>query len=331
MLAERDARRQTDAARAKADEARQDAERQRDRALHAEAQAQTNLLQARRAVDDYFTLISQSPLLDVPGLQPLRRQLLEAALRYHQEFLLQHPENRLLEADLAASFFRAAHIYHALNANDEAVTTLTSGIELAEKLFDEHPDDHELHRRLAGVFRGNPELHHGTAMPADPEAGHFRTCAVRHNFGIAIIENDPAVPEFRNDLAELHLLIGGMELALGRQHEALLAYQTARDAWKSLCQQHPHVPDYRLILARTEDELGDRVGAIRSIAGSAIGVPARPWSCESRSSLISPINRTTNWSWHVVAARCRESCRHPTARRRRKNICTALTACWKSS
>jgi serine/threonine protein kinase len=67
LLAERDARRQTDAARTKADQARQDAERQRDRALHAEDQAQSNFLQARRAVDDYFTLISESPLLDVPG------------------------------------------------------------------------------------------------------------------------------------------------------------------------------------------------------------------------------------------------------------------------
>jgi serine/threonine protein kinase len=168
LLAEREANRQTERARAKADEARREAERQRDRALDAEENAQANLLKARRAVDDYFTLVSESPLLEVPGLQPLRRQLLEAALRYHKEFLAQHPENPQLEADVAASFCRAAHIYHALNANDDAVTTLTSGIELAERLFDTYPDDHELHRRLAGVFRGNPELHHGTAMPSDP-------------------------------------------------------------------------------------------------------------------------------------------------------------------
>jgi serine/threonine protein kinase/tetratricopeptide (TPR) repeat protein len=254
LLAERDARRQTDAARAKAEDARQEAERQRDRALHAEDQAQTNLLQARRAVDDYFTLISQSPLLDVPGLQPLRRQLLESALRYHQEFLRQHPENRQLEADLAASYFRAADIYNALNANEEASTALASGIELAEKLFNERPDDHELHRRLAGVFLGNPGLHHGTAMPANPEQvlqNLRRATQLWQHF----IEHDLAVPEFRNDLAELQLLVGSMELALGRQHEALLAYQTARDAWVLLHEQHSQVPEYRLNLARTDDEL----------------------------------------------------------------------------
>ncbi len=255
LQAEREARRDTDAARAKADDERQEAERQRDRALHAEAQAEKNLLQARRAVDDYFTLISQSRLLDVPGLQPLRRQLLEAALRYHQEFLLQHPENRLLEADLAASFFRVANIYHALNANDEAVTALASGIELAEKLHDQRPDDHGLHRRLAGVFSGNLGLHHGTAMPADPETvlqNLRRATQLWEQF----IKNDPAVPEFRNDLAELSLLIGSMEFAFGRRHEARLAFQTARDGWELLHRKHRHVPDYRLNLARTEDQLG---------------------------------------------------------------------------
>jgi tetratricopeptide (TPR) repeat protein len=167
-------------------------------ALHAESQAQTNLLQARRAVDD-FCAYQSSPLLEVPGLQPLRRQLLDEALRYHQEFLRQHPENSLLEADLAASFFRVAHIYHALNANDDAVAALASGIELAEKLFEQRPDDHELHRRLAGVFRGDPGLHQGTAMPANPVMA-FQNLRRATQLWERFIENDPAVPEFRNDL-----------------------------------------------------------------------------------------------------------------------------------
>jgi serine/threonine protein kinase/predicted negative regulator of RcsB-dependent stress response len=277
LLAEREANRQTDAARAKADEARQEAERQRDRALQAEGNAQANLLKARRAVDDYFTLVSESPLLDVPGLQPLRRQLLEAALRYHKEFLAQHPENPQLEADVAASFCRAAHIYHALNANDDAVTTLASGIDLAERLLDTYPDDHELHRRLAGVFRGNPELHHGTAMPSNPKLAFQnlrRAIQLWHRY----VEKDATVPEFRNDLAALHLLAAGMQFALGRQREALENYHTARDIWKTLYQQQPDVPDFRMSLARTEDELSvllERFGQLeesRSACESAMEI-----------------------------------------------------------
>ena len=86
-------------------------------------------------------------------------------------------------------------------------------------------------------------------MPADPHMA-FQNLHRATQLWERFIENDPAVPEFRNDLAELHLLIGSMELALGRQHEALLSYQTAPDAWERLRQQHPHVPDYRLTLAQ---------------------------------------------------------------------------------
>ncbi len=47
------------------------------------ADAEASLAQARGAVDEYLTTVSESTLLrsSTPGLQPLRRRLLEAALR----------------------------------------------------------------------------------------------------------------------------------------------------------------------------------------------------------------------------------------------------------
>ncbi len=45
----------------------------------AHRQADANFERARGAVDEFFTTVSQSKLIDVPGLQPLRKELLEAA------------------------------------------------------------------------------------------------------------------------------------------------------------------------------------------------------------------------------------------------------------
>ena len=45
-----------------------------------------NYEHARKAVDDYFVLVSEETLLNEPGMQPLRKRLLESALDYHQRF-----------------------------------------------------------------------------------------------------------------------------------------------------------------------------------------------------------------------------------------------------
>jgi serine/threonine protein kinase len=45
--------------------------------------AEENFQQTRAAVDDYFTTVSESKLLDKPDLTPLRQELLESAVKYY--------------------------------------------------------------------------------------------------------------------------------------------------------------------------------------------------------------------------------------------------------
>ena len=70
---------------------RREAQDQRDRAFKAEEDAKANLARARAAVDDYLTTISESRLLKspLPGLQPLRKELLTTALKYYEDFVSQ--------------------------------------------------------------------------------------------------------------------------------------------------------------------------------------------------------------------------------------------------
>ena len=76
-------------------EQRREAQDQRDRAIKAEGDAKANLARARAAVDDYLTTISESRLLNspLPGLQPLRKELLITALRYYEDFVSRHQDD----------------------------------------------------------------------------------------------------------------------------------------------------------------------------------------------------------------------------------------------
>ena len=86
--------------------------------------AEENFAQARRAVDDYLTKVSESRLLGVPGLQPLRKELLESALEYYQGFLRQRGNDPSLQKELAEAYTRMARITAEIGSKTEGAGDL---------------------------------------------------------------------------------------------------------------------------------------------------------------------------------------------------------------
>ena len=78
--------------------------------------------QARQAVEDYFTTVSESRLLQSPppGLQPLRKDLLEPALRYYRRFVDEHKDDPALKAELARAYYRVGRITADIGTAEEA-------------------------------------------------------------------------------------------------------------------------------------------------------------------------------------------------------------------
>jgi serine/threonine protein kinase len=112
--------------------ARQNAEDQR-------IQAEANFKKARDAVDEYFTRISESTLLNVPGLQPLRKELLESARRYYQDFLSQRSDDTNLRAEVGAASYRVAIITELLGTADQARPALEQARAVYLELTRDHP------------------------------------------------------------------------------------------------------------------------------------------------------------------------------------------------
>src|SRR5262249_19408688 len=72
--------------RKESEQALQDAKAQR-------ARAEENFAKARAVVNDYFTRVSESQLLQVPGMQPLRAQLLDSARKFYEEFAMERTDD----------------------------------------------------------------------------------------------------------------------------------------------------------------------------------------------------------------------------------------------
>jgi Novel STAND NTPase 1 len=109
-------------------EERNNAERQKQLALQQKAQteeakkhAEANFHQARKTVDDFFTKVSEDKLLDIPGLQPLRRELLTDALTYYQAFLQQRGDDPTIQYELALTYARVADITGEIGSKEDAL------------------------------------------------------------------------------------------------------------------------------------------------------------------------------------------------------------------
>lgn len=126
------------------------------RALDAESAEKL----AAEAVDQYFTTVSESSLIDVPGLQPLRRELLTLALSYYEKLAERSGQRPDLKRELAFAHERVASINAWIGSHDTAVSRYESAIAIIDELRHVAPEDRSLimqgarcHRRLGIELR----------------------------------------------------------------------------------------------------------------------------------------------------------------------------------
>jgi eukaryotic-like serine/threonine-protein kinase len=76
--------------------------------------------QSREVVNQFFTLVSEDTLLNQPGAQPLRKDLLNLALNHFQRFLAERGEDPALFQEIARTHYRVGLIEQAINPEPAA-------------------------------------------------------------------------------------------------------------------------------------------------------------------------------------------------------------------
>lgn len=145
--------------------ARQQAETNEKRALLAEAQAAEQFRQARKAVDDSFTEISENPfwLRQTPGSQELRRRLLERAKDYYERFVREKSDDPAVQAETANAFFRLGKVQRELSPASANIDLFEKSIAIWQRMVDLHPDDRGVALNLASARNavGRIQMEHG--------------------------------------------------------------------------------------------------------------------------------------------------------------------------
>ncbi len=248
--------------RAQAEEAKQQAEEQKH-------QAESNFAKAQKAVDDYFTTVSESQLMRVPGMQPLRRELLQSALAFYQDFLKERGDNPTLRGELAAAYLRVGRIRSELEEGNEANKAYEKAREVYEALTKAVPESVEWRHGLAQcyfwlgrideaialweklVHPNQPRFQKELAECYNSRAVHFtdsgqltkgiqahqQTLTIRERL-VRLTPNDP---EAHRDLGGTLNNIGVLLANKGRIPEALMMYRRAAERAEAPWTQAPQM------------------------------------------------------------------------------------------
>ncbi len=188
------------------------------------AKAEANFRLARAAVDQYFTTVSESRLLNVPGLQPLRKELLESAMKYYRDFLSQRGHDQTVRVETASATFRVGWINLTLGRTNEALEPIRMAIELYEALARSDPSNIEF-RRLSAIGHGALGLLlDEQGRPEEAIQEHRQALEVRE----ALAKADPKNALVTGDVARSHRNIGSLHRQMGKTQEALAEWEIAR-------------------------------------------------------------------------------------------------------
>ncbi|MDA1053350.1 MAG: serine/threonine-protein kinase [Planctomycetota bacterium] len=171
------------------------------------AKSEARYRQSRSTVDFFFTRVSETGLLDEPGMQALREDLLSRALEHYREFVDSRKDDPGLENELGQANFRLAKITQKIRSPAEAIDLYRHSLAIQQRLMNENPDNesfrHDVGETLNAMGRAFYELKQlDEAERAFREARQLRE---------QLVEADEADPERTRLLANTLMNLGTVE------------------------------------------------------------------------------------------------------------------------
>jgi len=192
----------------------------------ARRRAEESHRQTRQVVDDLLTRISEEELLNQPGMQPLRRDLLDKAREHYQRFVEQRSGDPGLRAELAEAEFRLGLVELLLGRLDAAETRFETARDMQNDLVAMRnlPEDEvalsKTLTRLGEIHMHRDELDAATENYAKAETIRSK-----------LVEAHPANREYGRLLAQGTMHLGLVEKRRGDfdiARKQLLAAETRR-------------------------------------------------------------------------------------------------------
>src|SRR5262249_24475594 len=115
-------------------------------------EAQENLKDALAAVDQLLTRVADERLLYVPHMEPVRRELLQDALKFNLKLLEKKSDDPVIRRQAALAYQRVGRIQNYLGQDAEAEKAYRTAIGMLEELARASPLDPALRAKLVAIL-----------------------------------------------------------------------------------------------------------------------------------------------------------------------------------
>jgi serine/threonine-protein kinase len=221
------------------------------------AVSESRLNQALAVVDDLFTRVSEDELLDEPGMQGLRKELLEKALEHYESFLSQKNQRsgpgdtRILD-EVAKSNFRYGMIQKLLGKFDTAQDALFEARSIQEQLVKGSPQRFDRLEALTDTLNAIGTL----ASQQEDFPAALDAFEKSHEHRVELAAQKPAELKYQRLAANTLMNIGLTKISLERAQEGLTDLHRSQEQRITLLDAFPDSEKLHKDLARGWYSLG---------------------------------------------------------------------------
>jgi tetratricopeptide (TPR) repeat protein len=216
------------------------------------AKAEANFKLARDAVDRYFTKVSENPRLKAHDLEKLRKDLLQQARDFYEQFIREQGASPEVQIGLWVAYDRLGKISIEMGSREEALRSFEHAQQTAEQVLRQRHGDVESQRALASSLHNQAWIY-TLEVKMDQARAHFVRALEISRRVVAQAAKDP-----RNldELARVLMDLGVHCQQTGRFADARAAFSEALPIREQLALEHPETPAFRQTWVRAYYVLG---------------------------------------------------------------------------
>ncbi len=204
-------------------------------------EANRNYRRARQFLDDFCFRLSNSKLNSIPGLQPVRKEILESGLKYYQKFLDEKGNDPHLKTEVALTLFSIANITRSIGSKEKALAAYEQSCKLCRDVLKKDPK-----HLWARVDLGRTCINMGTLQESLGKAQEaLATQEEARAIFAKLTQEDERSLEFKSNLAAAYTNLGGLYRANGRLPKALDCFRRSLALQEKLVEKAPKQESYQ--------------------------------------------------------------------------------------